>query len=189
MPRTPAPPAPALAFYLQHAKDFDALCQLDEPPKGVEARDWQKFLDVVDKASEQGAKIVIACRDGAVEAFSARFNPGEKTRPATAKQDWVAYGQLREKKPKTLKSFYVGCGLSHDPAGRVFLWPYVYAHRSARTELLDRVNAARLSWALPKADWLTDCVPLALIPIEPKSDLGEVTAACGKHFVELARYF
>jgi len=180
-------PSPALAFYLRHPADFDALGDLDEAPKGVSAEDWQKFSDVAMKAGEHAANVVIACRDRAVQAFSTRFRVNSKTRPPKARQSWWANAEMHATKPNALKSFYLVCGLGADPDERTFLYSCVMPARAAeRKDLLDRLKAAKLS-VLP-ADWIDDdCITLALVPVDPKTDLEAAMAACVQPLLELAR--
>jgi hypothetical protein len=187
MPRFPSP---ALAFYLKHAADYEALWEIDEPPHGVLDADWKKFEAVRTKASEQAAELLIACRDEAMSAFSPRFSAGAKTQPKTVQQNWFAWGELTGRKPKTLNKFYVGCALGADPTGLVCLQPYVAPGRvSERPELLSLLRGLRLPWEIPTAEWLEgdDSITLCLVPLRPESDLNELSGACAKPFRELAK--
>jgi hypothetical protein len=180
--------SPALAFYLKHPADFSALCYLEDKPD-VNAEDWQKFLDVVDKACDQAADLVIACREEALKLFAARFNVASRMSLKKVQEDWYAYGELTPKSAKSLK-IYLGCALDADHAGVPFLIPYLAPGRTESiADLRTRVRNVDSSLDLPTAEWLEGytCVVLCLIPLTPHADLDEAVAACVKPFVKLAQ--
>ena len=137
-------PSPSLAFYLKHPTDCDALWELDGAPDKVSEDDWRKFGAVQAKAAEQAAELLIACRDQAMQPFSARYTLGYRQPTKAVLREWYAFGELVGKKAKAIKAFYVGCSLGPDPDGAPFLYPYIAPARvSARAELLARLKETR----------------------------------------------
>lgn len=185
--------SPALAFYLNHARDCDALWGLDDAPKGVPDDDWKKFVAVKAKANEQAAELLIACREEIITLFIGRFNVASRMSVGSVQTEWASSASLTPKSAKGSKVWVgcgLGCGLSVEQPGDVFLYPYVDSPRaSERAGLRARLQSLRLSFLpLPADQALGDeCIVLSLIPFRPETDLDEAMAACVKPFLELAK--
>jgi hypothetical protein len=182
---------PALAFYLQHAKECDELRELEDNKDtipGVLADDWKKFRDVMDRASLQIEEILDGAREAGLPMLEGRWTRVARSRKT--RRDWVSWAEGTVAKgarregllSRTNGRVFVGLALD-GPAGMVH--PYLYFDDKEtpedRTALVSRLTDG--GFAAKVLD--EDSVTFGAIPITAEADLDQVIAASTKCFESL----
>ena len=180
-------PEPALAFYLRHAADIEALRELRKPPNGITGEDWQKFREVVKSANQQAASLIREARDAGFSMLKDTVIPdgfGSREKTIEEELDGSMGFKLRGKGNRR-RVAYAGILLEAAGSG---------ARLVAYVTPVDSACIPRLSQSLKKAGLepkagvtaqLEDgWVPIAHIPLTPTADLDTAITACRTAFAK-----
>lgn len=186
---------PALAFYLEHGRSRDLLWELGEggrvPPE-ISAEDWQKFLDVMARASSQVVPWLEEAREQGIAALKRRADVIARSRKTA--QDWYAWADLRIKPKRGLKGLSIGVEIGAYPEGEGDGSPPCYFSSylivaggdGPRRDLHERLVKEGATEAKLGADWFgIDCISLGFFPVERDTDPNTVIQASTACFAQL----
>jgi len=134
---------PALAFYVRHFDEAEAMRELQEPPPGISWSDWTKVLLVVRSGADSGAKAVIkhVLESDIAEGIrlAGRFKVGLRGQRSVAKH-WAMEQAIGEEK-NGLESLLLGLAIDGDEHFGPWLGIFLN-YRRQRATMLRRAAAA-----------------------------------------------